>query len=152
MARAGLKKVTKTVRGKRGTVRRTYWVKSAAQKVGGFLNRHKGKIAAGAALAGAGLLASRHRLALRGAYHGAKATHQENRAINAGNARYGKGMGMLQQAKHVLSGARTGAHVGEEMRPQSRGGFRRLRTATRAVAGRNVTAYLAASKALHGYA
>lgn len=151
--RAGLKKVVKTVRGKRGSVRRTYYVKgSEAPKKAGFLRRHAGKLAVGAALVGAGVLASRHRLALRGAYHGAKATHQENRAINAGNARYGKGMGMLQQAKHVLSGARTGAHVGEEMRPQSRGGFRRLRTATRAVSGRNVTAYLAASKALHGYA
>lgn len=30
MARAGLKKVLKTVRGKRGTTRRAYWVKSAA--------------------------------------------------------------------------------------------------------------------------
>ncbi len=152
MARAGLKKITKTVRGKKGTVRRTYWVKSAAQKVGGFLSKHKGKIAAGAALAGAGLLAHRHRLALRGAYHGAKAMHQENRAIHSGNIRFGHKMGALQQAKHVLSGARTGARVGEEMRPQSSSGWRRLRTATRAASGRNVTAYLAASKALHGYA
>lgn len=152
MARTGLKKVIKTVRGKKGTARRTYWVKSAAQKVGGFLNKHKGKIAVGAAVAGAGLLASRHRLALRGAYHGAKAMHQENRAIHSGNLRFGRGMSALQQAKHVLSGARTGARVGEEMRPRSSNGWRRLRTATHAASGRNVTAYLAASKALQGYA
>jgi hypothetical protein len=29
MSKAGLRKVTKTVRGKKGTVRRSYWVKSA---------------------------------------------------------------------------------------------------------------------------
>lgn len=150
--RAGLKKVVKTVRGKRGTVKRTYWVKATAQKVGGFLSRHKGKIMAGAALAGAGLLAHRNRLALRGAYHGAKATHQENRAISGANKRFGRGMSMLQQAKHVLAGARTGARVGAELQPKNRNGWRRLRTATKAVAGRNVTAYLAASRALQGYA
>ena len=32
MARAGLKKVTKMVRGKRGTVRRSYWMKSEQPK------------------------------------------------------------------------------------------------------------------------
>jgi hypothetical protein len=55
--RAGLKKVTKTVRGKHGSVKRSYWVrgteavKGAAKKVGAFVGRHKGKIAAGTALA-----------------------------------------------------------------------------------------------------
>lgn len=54
--RAGLKKITKTVRGKKGAVKRSYWVKAkdAAKGVGGFLNRHKGKIAAGVGLAAAG--------------------------------------------------------------------------------------------------
>lgn len=38
MARAGLKKVVKTVKGKKKSVRRTYWVKSAAsKKTSGFM-------------------------------------------------------------------------------------------------------------------
>lgn len=59
-SKAGLKKVTKTVRGKKGAVRRSYWVKAkdAAKSAGGFLNRHKSKIALGAAaLAGTAYLA-----------------------------------------------------------------------------------------------
>lgn len=60
--RAGLKKVQKTVKGKKGTVRRTYWVKAnqaarkgqpVAQKQPGFLRRNAGKIVGGLALAGA---------------------------------------------------------------------------------------------------
>ena len=64
--RAGLKKVTKMVHGKKGTVKRSYWIKAkegaksvggkvagAARAAGGFLKRHKGKIAAGAGLAAA---------------------------------------------------------------------------------------------------
>lgn len=59
--RAGLKKITKTVKGKKGAVRRSYWVKAkdAAKGVGGFLNRHKGKILGAAALAGTAYLAHR---------------------------------------------------------------------------------------------
>lgn len=63
-SKAGLKKVTKTVRGKKSAVRRSYWVKAkdAVKSTGGFLNRHKGKIATGIALAGAGAyLAHKHR-------------------------------------------------------------------------------------------
>lgn len=65
--RAGLKKVTKSVHGKKGTVRRSYWIKAkegaksvggkvagAARSAGNFLNKHKGKIAAGVGLAAAG--------------------------------------------------------------------------------------------------
>ena len=64
--RAGLKKVTKMVHGKKGTVKRSYWIKAkegaksvggkvagAARAAGGFLKRHKGKIAAGAGLVAA---------------------------------------------------------------------------------------------------
>ena len=64
--RAGLKKVTKMVHGKEGTVKRSYWIKAkegaksvggkvagAARAAGGFLKRHKGKIAAGAGLVAA---------------------------------------------------------------------------------------------------
>lgn len=77
--RAGLKKVTKTVRGKHGSVRRSYWVrgteavKGAAKKVRAFVGRHKGKIAAGAALAGAAALAYKgHR-----AYSGLSGEHKQ---------------------------------------------------------------------------
>lgn len=56
MSRSGLKKVTKTVRGKHGSVRRSYWVKAqeGAKNVGQKIWRNKGKIAtgfAGAAIA-----------------------------------------------------------------------------------------------------
>lgn len=55
--RAGLRKVVKTVRGKKGSVRRSYWVragdavKSGAKAAGGFVGRHKGAIAGALALA-----------------------------------------------------------------------------------------------------
>jgi len=70
--RAGLKKVTKTVKGQKGTVRRSYWVKASQaarkgkpvkqQKQPGFLRRHAGKIIGGIALAGAAAYGA-HRLA-----------------------------------------------------------------------------------------
>lgn len=68
--RAGLRKVVKTVRGKKGSVRRSYWVragdavKSGARAAGGFVGRHKGAIA-GALLAATaiGLNAYGHRQA-----------------------------------------------------------------------------------------
>jgi hypothetical protein len=68
--RAGLKKVTKTVKGQKGTVRRSYWVKAsqaakkgrpvAQQKQPGFLRRNAGKIVGGLALA-AGLALAHHK-------------------------------------------------------------------------------------------
>lgn len=59
MARNGLKKVVKTVKGKKRSVRRTYWVKSDpnAGKKKGFLRRHAGKLLGAAALAGGAYLA-----------------------------------------------------------------------------------------------
>lgn len=104
-SRAGLKKVTKVVRGKRGSVKRTYWVKAqqAAKGAGSFLSRHKGKIAAGAALVGAGILAARHRGAIEGAYHGA-------RIANKGAGMLG--LGLKNRAKAVVAGARAGSAVG----------------------------------------
>lgn len=74
-----LKKVVKTVRGKRGSVRRTYYVKSNPQAAKnlqsadgarpGFLRRHAGKIVGAAALAG---LAYANRNKLAGAASGAR--------------------------------------------------------------------------------
>lgn len=74
--RAGLKKVVKTVRSKKGTVKRSYWVragetvKSGARKVADFVGRHKGKIAAGAAAAGLVGLAAMNRHKIAGARRG----------------------------------------------------------------------------------
>ena len=70
-SRRGLKKVTKTVRGPKGSVKRTYWVKANPKAGGsmrqagpdgepGFLRRHAGKIMAGAALLGGAALGARH--------------------------------------------------------------------------------------------
>ena len=51
--RSGLKKVTKSVRGRKGMVRRSYWIKAkeGAKSIGRTLWKHKGKIIAGAAIA-----------------------------------------------------------------------------------------------------
>lgn len=114
-SRAGLKKVTKVVRGKKGSVKRTYWVKAqqAAKGVGGFLNRHKGKIAAGVALAAGAALAHRHRGALKGAYHGAKMANTAAGGVSRGmSAVTGKGLGLRNRLKAIATGARAGAAVG----------------------------------------
>ena len=55
-SKSGLKKVTKSVRGRKGMVRRSYWIKAkeGAKSIGRTLWKHKGKIAtgfAGAAIA-----------------------------------------------------------------------------------------------------
>lgn len=114
-SRAGLKKVVKTVRGKKGTVKRTYWMKAsqAAKSTGGFLRRHGGKIAAGAALVGAGLLAARHRGAIKGAYHGAKIANAGASGVSKGmHAVTGHGLSLGQRAKAVIAGASSGAKIG----------------------------------------
>lgn len=61
-SKAGLKKITKSVRGKKGSVRRSYWVK-AKTAVRGFAKRHpvatqlgKKALVAGAIIGGAALL------------------------------------------------------------------------------------------------
>lgn len=96
---AGLTKVTKNVKGKKGMVRRSYWVrgtdavKSGAKKLGSFANRHKGKIAAAAALAGAAYLGHKHRGALSSAVERARAAHE------AGKKRAGKFNKAAQQAE-----------------------------------------------------
>lgn len=79
-SKAGLKKVTKTVRGKKGVVRRSYWVKAkdAVKSVGGFLNRNKGKIALGAAAAiGTGLAIHRRLKIDRRQAETRQKTHEE---------------------------------------------------------------------------
>lgn len=125
--RAGLKKVTKTVRGKKGVVRRSYWVKANPnQKSGqrslrqegapkqGFLARHGGKLAVGAALLGAAAL-NRHKLmgAARGAglalnahKHSGQNTPLVERARDAfrmAKVGYGANRGMDRIDKHTAN-------------------------------------------------
>lgn len=68
MARSGLKKVVKTVKGKKGTVKRSYWVKAqgaagkAKKAVGGFARRHSTALkVVGGVAALAGLAYGAHR-------------------------------------------------------------------------------------------
>ena len=63
--RAGLKKVTKTVKGAKGSVRRSYWVKGK-EAAKGFLKNHGKKLVAGAALVGGAALAYKNRHAIVG--------------------------------------------------------------------------------------
>lgn len=108
---AGLKKVVKSVRGKKGTVRRTYWVKAkdAVKGAGRFLNKHKGKIAAGAALAGAAYLGAKHRGAIGGALSGARKGVGVVRALGGIHKALG---GSGASAKDYAAGAGTGATLG----------------------------------------
>lgn len=113
--RAGLRKVTKTVRGKKGSVRRSYWVKAsgavkgAAKAAGGFVARHKGKIAGAAALAGAAYLGVKHGSKIAGAISGARDGH---RFSNVKAAVTGNRVGIGDRAKHAAVGAIGGAFGG----------------------------------------
>jgi len=109
MARAGLKKVVKTVRGKRGTVKRTYWVKTnptvkglrsaGPEKGPGFLRRHAGKILGAAALVGGAYIAHKHGHGIAGAFRGASAAHGLH-----------QGEGLKDRLKAALGGASSGYH------------------------------------------
>jgi hypothetical protein len=96
MARAGLKKVVKTVKGKKGSVKRSYWVKSGspAQKKG--KKKGLGVIGAMKAAAGNHYLQSAALGALTGAYsqhavHKAQARDRaEHKNPNSPYAQFGK--------------------------------------------------------------
>jgi hypothetical protein len=76
MHSSGLRKEVRTVRGKHGTVKRSYWVK-AQEATGSFLQKHKKKIVAGVATAAVvGAAAYGHRHAIRGAIGEAKIAHR----------------------------------------------------------------------------
>ncbi len=88
MARSGLKKVVKTVKGKKGTVKRSYWVKAqgaagkAKKAVGGFARRHSTALkVVGSVAALAGLAYGAHRapawMEAARAAHGAYASVRE---------------------------------------------------------------------------
>lgn len=94
--RAGLKKVTKTVRGKKGTVKRSYWVKA------GNVAKTVGKVAlAAAAVAGGIHMAKKHGL-LRSknpTWHGSMAHSSNNTASTwHGSAAHQEGPSMRAKA------------------------------------------------------
>lgn len=113
-SRAGLRKVVKTVKGKKGIVRRSYWVKSGQQpKPGrralnqnaqpqkeGFLKRHAGKLALGAALLGAAAL-NRHKLA--GAARGVGLSRNMHKHDSSGDT-----YTHVERARHAFQMAKKG--------------------------------------------
>ncbi len=115
--RAGLKKVTKTVRGKKGAVRRSYWVKSqgAANKpmtAGGFVKKHAGKLAVASVLGGAASGVLNHQLVRRGV--GANksaaavlATQAGFGHVAVGNKGFKRDMGRMSQRARlgIIAGA-----------------------------------------------
>lgn len=104
MNRAGLKKVVKTVRGKRGTVRRSYWVR--AQEAGkGIIKRHGGKIAAGAML-GAAILAANY---FGDRNHGASRRASVGSGVNAAGRAAHKAGGLVAGAAGSAIGSVVGA-------------------------------------------
>lgn len=121
---AGLTKVTKNVKGKKGMVRRSYWVrgsnavKAGAKKLGGFVNKHKGKIAAAAALAGAAYLGVKHGSKITGAVSGLRGalakTGAYNKALGSKHKDLEAAFGVHGRARavHAAVGAIRGAREG----------------------------------------
>ena len=121
MSKAGLRKVTKSVRSKNGTVRRSYWVRGT-DAVKRVAKAHGGKILAGVAVAaGAAALAHRHREAL-GTHltkdnmhkHFSGALHAANKWRMAEGANMAKrvvqGVGTALATHYITKAA---GHVGE---------------------------------------
>lgn len=131
--RAGLKKVTKSVHGKKGTVRRSYWVKAkegaksvggkvagAARSAGNFLNKHKGKIAAGVGLAAAGYGAYKgHQLFKAG---GALGLSRGATLKAAASGLKDRAKGAAERGAHAVVGVGAKAHkaVSDKMAQRSR--------------------------------
>lgn len=117
MARAGLKKVIKTVKGKRGSVKRSYWIKSdpKAGKGGkqrpGFLRRHAGKILGLAALAGGAYLAHKAggTAAVRGAATHGRAAYKDAMAQRGLS---GPKLGIRERLSGAAAAASHGARQG----------------------------------------
>ena len=119
--RAGLKKVTKMVHGKKGTVKRSYWIKAkegaksvggkvagAARAAGGFLKRHKGKIAAGAGLAAAAYGAYKGAKFVKG-YRGMGMSHGDAAKAIVGGLKE-RAKGAAERGAHAVVGVGAKAH------------------------------------------
>jgi hypothetical protein len=114
MARAGLKKVIKTVKGKRGSARRAYWVKSdpnAGKKKPGFLRRHAGKILGAAALVGGAYLAHRAgaTAAAKGAVRGTLSAYRDAKAMRSAS---GPKIGVGEKISGAMAAVRHGGAAG----------------------------------------
>ncbi len=157
--RAGLKKVTKTVKGKKGSVVRTYWVKTkeGAKAAGRFINKHKGKIAGAAALTAAAALAYKHRGSLnreglkkagdavKGAAESVKTAHA------AGKSRADKFRRAASHPDRVAQGKSTGrARVAYETAKGYVQGVRR--SAPGQAASKSVNDSTAGARTVAGYA
>lgn len=112
MSRAGLRKVTKVVRGKRGATRRSYWVRAA-----GLAKRHRSVIAAGALTLAAALAAHKRQAIGAGAASVAKSANHWRRYGGATLA--GKLVSAVgaKAAEHIGAslGKRVGARVGRRL-------------------------------------
>lgn len=117
MARSNLKRIQKTVKTKRGSSRRTFWVRAdeatKPEVRKSFLRRNAGTIAAGtAALIGATLFA-KHRHGLVAAAEGAHAAYRGARtADHAAHLITGRGIGLSNHVRAVKTGASLGYAVG----------------------------------------
>ena len=131
--KAGLRKVVKTVRGKRGSVRRAYWVK-AGEAAGGFIKRHKGKIAAGALLA-AGIMAANffgdrnhgasRRAAVGSAASGAAAGARKVGSFVSGGI--GHGIGAVVGAGRSVVTAASNSNMAQNLAHHTTGAVQRAR-------------------------
>ena len=119
MARSGLKKVVKTVKGKKGTVRRSYWVKiqgaagNATKAVGGFAHRHSTALkVVGGVAALAGLAYGAHKVA---------GGIQRVQKVRVGRQQAGRQEPMTarETASHFATGFRAGSDVGKRVRQEA---------------------------------
>ncbi len=118
MARSGLKKVVKTVKGKKGTVKRSYWVKAqgaagkAKSAVGGFARRHSTALkVVGGVAALAGLAYGAHRApALMASARMARAGYSAAREV--GGTRM-QALGIAGRAGRLTNRAHGGSEWGQ---------------------------------------
>lgn len=128
--RVGLRKVTKTVRGKKGSVRRSYWVR-AKSSVSAFAKKHGKKALIGTAgalaTAGLGALAYKHRASFSNENlwkHKVEIEKHKSAAVK-GFHRFRKGLG-ARLGEHLVNAAgqrlidygaeRAGKAVGRSLR------------------------------------
>jgi hypothetical protein len=150
MARAGLKKVQKTVRGKRGSVKRSYWVKSNPKeskprlraqgeepKKPGFLRRHAGKIAIGAATVGL-LALNRHKIG--GALKGIAEARRQSKSGEGNGFRGDAAHGVFAKAREGWAANRSKDVTAQRMTQGAAEGMKRMGERT-AQTREKVTAY-----------
>ena len=120
MARSGLKKVVKTVKGKKGTVRRSYWVKAqgaagkAKKAAGGFARRHSTALKVVGGLAAlAGLAYGAHRAPALMA--SAKMAHAGYSAAREAGGTRTQALGIAGRAGRLMNRAHGGSEWGQSV-------------------------------------